>query len=181
MLQEGRNHMVWLNIQETLLWAHGLMGRGVSLMQKQGKAASASLPSSFSRRYTGSILKPERTYCSQPTHHRPCDPDRALLRARVQGGRQWHTPAGHDKAVSCPLPLALVKALRPTLALPALTPGQGHIQTVQKHGQMPGNFGQVYRLAFLWLGSSLVVCLERSCRAAGRPQPWTMPLSQSSW
>lgn len=99
MLQEGRNHIVWLNIQETLLWAHGLMGRGVSLMQKQGKAASASLPSSFSRRYTGSILKPERTYCSQPTHHRPCDPDRALLRARVQGGRQWHTPAGHESAV----------------------------------------------------------------------------------
>lgn len=49
------------------------------------------------------------------------------------------------------------------------THGQGHIQTGQKHRQMPGNFGQVYRLAFIWLRSSLVVCLERSCHAVGRP------------
>lgn len=202
MLQEGRNHKLWLNIQETLLWVNSLMRRGVSLMQKQGKAASASLPSPFSQRYTGNILKPERTYCSQPTHHRPCDPDRALLRSRVQGGRQWHIPSRpqvcssfssgwqgfcswlhwHRKVVSWILfPWPWWKHLGWRWLSLLSTHGQGHMQTGQKHRQMPGDFGQVYRLAFIWLRSSLVVCLETSCHAVGRPQLWTMLVSQNSW
>lgn len=97
------------------------------------------------------------------------------------GGASAHGSIDVVKQCLGPLPLALVKALRLMVALPALSPGQGHIQTVQKHRQMPGNFGQVYRLVFIWLGSSLVVvCFERSCHPVGRPQPWTMLVSQSS-